>query len=72
MLEIKTYKNYKELCSAMEWKVVSGNSKIKQIKELESMCKYHKEGQKIIIEEIFDIPKDIIDNRSNGGNNNQT
>lgn len=68
MLEVKTYKNYKELCSAIKWKVVSGNSKIKQFKELESMCKFNKEGQKIIIEEIFDIPKDIEDKRRYGGN----
>lgn len=68
MLEVKTYKNYKELCLSMNWEVKSGNTKIKQFKELDSLCKYHKEGQKIVIEEIFDIPKDIVDNRSNGGN----
>ena len=62
MLELTTYKNYKELCKAMNWEVTSSNSKKKQMKELESICKFHKEGQKFIIEDIYDKPKKIINN----------
>ena len=62
MLELTTYKNYKELCKAMNWEVTSSNSKKKQMKELESICKFHKEGQKFIIEDIYDKPKEIINN----------
>ena len=32
MLEIKTYKNYREICEAMGWKVATGNTKVKQMK----------------------------------------
>lgn len=67
MLEIKTYKNYKELCQAMKWKPTGGDTKVKNLKILESICKYHKEGYKFIIEEIYDEPKPIEDNRGNIG-----
>ena len=63
MLEIKTYRNWKELCESIGWKVTRGNSKNKYLKILNSMCKYHKEGQKFIIEEIYDEPKEIEDGR---------
>ena len=56
MLEQKIYKNYKELCGAMGWAVASGCSKKSQFKDLERYCKYHKEGQKIVIDEIFEAP----------------
>ena len=63
MLELKTYKNYKELCVAMDWKITDGSSKKKQLKELESLCKYHKEGNKFVIDEVFENPKPIKDGR---------
>ena len=56
MLEQKTYKNYKELCGAMEWEPVGGNAKKKQLKELNNLCNYHKEGHKFIIDEVFENP----------------
>ena len=34
-LELKTYKNYKELCEAIGWKISTGNGKKAQLKELE-------------------------------------
>lgn len=46
-------KNYKELCSMLEIKVEAGNSKKAQLKELERFIKYHKEGNKFIIDEIY-------------------
>ena len=63
MLEKKIYKNYKSLCEAMGWKPTGGDTKAKHIKELESMCRYHKEGNKFIIEEIYKESKPIADNR---------
>ena len=69
MLEQRVYKNYKELCKAMNWKVTSSDSKNKQFKELTSICKWHKEGNKIVIDEIYSKPKAIIDNRGNNGSN---
>lgn len=73
MLEKKTYKNYKELCKAMNWEIKDGNSKKAQFKELDTLCNYHKEGYKIIIDKIFDIKKEKIDGRINnkGGNNSK-
>ena len=46
-------KNYKELCKLLEINVSSGNGKIAQVKNLGTYCKYHKEGYKIIIDEIY-------------------
>lgn len=56
MLEQKIYKNYKELCGAMGWMVASGCSKKSQFKDLERYCNFHKEGQKIVVDEVFENP----------------
>lgn len=53
-------KNYKELCSVFNLPYVSGNSKIYQLKELEKICRFHRDGRQYIIEEIYDTPKQII------------
>ena len=63
MLEITTYKNYKELCKAMNWEEKAGNSRVSQLKELESLCSYHKEGNKFVIDEVFENPIPIKDGR---------
>lgn len=52
-LKKRTYKNYRELCLAMDWKVKSGNSKKAQMKELSRYCVYHKEGNSFVIDEVF-------------------
>lgn len=67
MLEKKAYKNWKELCKDMNWETTRGNTKNKYLKILNSLCKYHKEGNKFIIEEIYKEPKPIEDNRGNDG-----
>lgn len=59
-------KNYKELCGLLEIKVEAGNSKKAQLKELERFVKYHKEGNKFIIDEVYIEAKDKIDFRSEG------
>ena len=50
MLELKTYKNYKQLCEDMGWSTVRGDTKVKHLKELDSLCKWHKDGNKIVID----------------------
>ena len=67
-LELKTYKNYKELCVAMDWNPTGGKGKQYQIKELERYCNYYREGQKYIINELYEIPKERIKNKGNTGN----
>ena len=59
-------KNYKELCALLEIEVFGGNQKRSQMKDLETYCKFHKEGQKIVIDEIYAIQKEKVDNRENG------
>nr|WP_302660420.1 hypothetical protein [uncultured Clostridium sp.] len=45
---------YKEICEMLGWKVYSGGTaKKSQFKELDTLCKYQKKGQKIIIQEIY-------------------
>ena len=68
MLELTTYKNYKELVKALGWEEKKSNNRASQMRQLEAMCKYHKEGQKFIIDEIYEEPKEIVDNRKNNGN----
>ena len=64
-----TFKNYKELCAYLGEEPKKANSKVAQLKEWERYFSFRKEGQKIIITEVFDTPKDKVDNR--GGNNNK-
>lgn len=58
-------KNYKEMCLIMEWKPTGGDSKKAQFKDLERYCCYHKEGNKIIIDEVFTEPLPKEDNKRN-------
>ena len=66
-------KNYKELCEVLGIKPTSkaNNSRIAQFKEFERYCKYHKEGHKIIIDEIYSEELEKVDNRKLGNNNEQ-
>lgn len=58
-------KNYKEMCRLLDWSISAGDSKKSQLKELECSCQYHKEGNKFIIDKIYDKPKEKQDNRKN-------
>ena len=60
------FKNYKVLCEFMEEKPKKSNSKLAQLKEWERYFSFERIGQKITITEIYDIPKDKIDNRIGG------
>ena len=61
----QTIKNYKELCELLDCKINAGDSKKSQLKELERHVKYHKEGNKFIVDEIYTNPKEKQDNRKN-------
>lgn len=63
--EGQVVKNYKELCLLIEEENLAGNSKKSQLKEFERFIKYHKEGNKFVIEEIYEEPLEKIDNRGN-------
>ena len=47
----------------MDIKVSDGNSRKKDIKKLEVLCRFTKEGQWFTIHEIYDKPKEIEDKR---------
>lgn len=58
-------KNYKELCNLLNEKVKTGYSKQKQLKTFDRYFKYHKEGFKFIIEEIYkEVKPDFSCNHS--------
>ena len=70
---------YSELCKLLEEKEKAGNSKISQTKEWDRYFSYYhpinpktkKESKKFHITEIFDTPKEKIDNRKNNGGHNK-
>ena len=62
-LELKTYKNYKELCGILEEPIKGGKSKQLQMKDFERYFEFHKEGNKIVIDNIFSEEKEKIDMR---------
>lgn len=63
-------KNYRDLCELLEIDYSSGNTKIKQVCELQRFVKYDVEGHKIIIEEIYETP--LEKTRIHGGSRNNT
>ena len=69
MLERKIYKNFRELCEELNWKVGTGKQKKLQLEELSRLCNWHKEGNKIVIDEIFEVAKEKVDGRINNGGN---
>jgi hypothetical protein len=63
-------KNYKILCTDyLGVEPTKGNGRNYHFKELERYCTYHKEGQKIIIDEVFSKVKEKIDMRGKQDNN---
>ena len=62
-LELKTYKNYKELCGTLEEPIKGGKSKQLQMKDFERYFEFHKEGNKIVIDKIFSEEREKIDMR---------
>ena len=66
------FKSYKDLCNCLGEPVKDGNSRKSQIKEWERYFSFNKEGRKFIITEVFDAPKDKVDNRVNNYSRNTT
>ena len=64
----KQYK-YKELCKILNEPTKGGKSKQLQLNNWKRFFRYNKEGTKFVIDEIFDTPKEKIDNRHNNGGN---
>ena len=68
MLEVKIYKNWRELCEEVGWDTKGGNYKKAKLKELDTLCSYHKDGNKIVIDEVYEVAKEKVDGRINNGN----
>lgn len=64
------FKNYKELCAFLGEEPKTANSKKAQLKEWERYFSFIKEGQKIIITEIFDVPKEKVTKYTSNNNKN--
>jgi len=66
-----TIANYKKLCEELDEKILTGNAKLSQLKELERYFKFNKQGNKFVFTETYAIPKEKIDKRKDTkGNNN--
>ena len=59
----QTYKSYRQLCDTLGAKVEAGNSKKAQLREWECYFLYRKQGNKFIIDEIYEIPLDKEETR---------
>lgn len=66
------FKNWKAFCEAVEIECKKSNNRKGDERKLSSLCEWHKEGQKVIIDKIYDEPKEIEDGRGgNRGSSNQ-
>ena len=73
MLERKIYKNWRELCESVGWDTTGGNYRKARVKDLNDVCNYHKDGNKIIIDEIFgELLEETNKRASNGGNSTKS
>lgn len=70
--DIREFKNYKVACEFLEEEVKSGKSKKLQLEDWTRYFDYHKEGNKIIIDNIYETEKDKVDNRKEGNNHKLT
>lgn len=58
------FKNYKAMCTELGIPIKNGSrGKEYQFRNIKRYCLLHKDGQKIIIDEVFDIPLPKIDGR---------
>ncbi len=66
----QVFKNYEELCFILGQKKRGGKSKQLQVKDWKRYFSFHNQGRKIIIDTIYEVPKEKIDGRVNNGANN--
>ena len=64
LYEGQVFKNYKEMCEVLEIKPTTGGAKQAQFKELDTYCEYSKQGHKIIVDTVFETPRQKVDGRS--------
>lgn len=64
-LELNKEYTWKQICELTDVPYKTGNTKIKQMKQFESLCRFTKEKTKFIIHEIYNKPKEIEDGRKN-------
>ena len=62
-IKIGAYKNYKAMCEENGLEVKAGKGKQLQMKEIARFYEFHKEGNKIIIDKEYDVPKEKVDGR---------
>lgn len=54
--ENQVFKNYKELCNYLSQPIGTGNKKIYQLQDFERYFEFHKQGHKIIIDNVYSEP----------------
>lgn len=64
----QTFKNWIVLCQTLKQIPKKGNSKKSQVKEFKKYFDWEQQGQKLTITEIYDTPKEKIDNRGKSVN----
>lgn len=61
------FKSYKKMCEELNQEVLYGNSKEAQLKEWRRYIEWVKDGQKIVVTDIYDTPLDKTDGRVTNG-----
>ena len=64
-LELNKEYTWKQICELTDIPYKTGNTKVKQMKQFESLCRFTKEKTKFTIHEIYNKPKKIEDGRKN-------
>ena len=64
------FKNWKEFCKAIDIECKKSNNRKGDERKLSSLCEWHKEGQKVIIDKIYDTPRKIKETRGGANNHN--
>ena len=70
--EGQIFKNYKKLCEYLEEQVKTGKSKQLQLKDWNRYFTWHNEGNKFVIDKVFDTPLEKVDHHSSNNNKNIT
>lgn len=66
-------KNYKELCNLLQMEIKTGEAKQIQLRRLNTVIDYHKDGHKFVIDKIKEVDEiDFIDKRILGNNSETT